>query len=91
MLLLDQVPQQALARSLGINSGNVTRRRQRITSDLWERIGAASRCAACRGEVADCLQLVLAGDDRELQRQLADALGEAFRRTAGPGREADDP
>lgn len=81
MLVLDQVPQKDLARTLGINSGNVTRRRQRIAADIFSRV---QKLAARGGESAradQCMHLVLAGDDVNLRRRLGDVLASALRGT----------
>jgi DNA-directed RNA polymerase specialized sigma24 family protein len=82
MLMLDGVPQKDLARSLGLNSGTITRRRQRAVEVI---LGGTRRLAAqCPRprQAEDCLGLLLAGDDPELRRGLADVLASGLR--AGP-------
>jgi DNA-directed RNA polymerase specialized sigma24 family protein len=79
MLMLDGVPQKDLARSLGLNSGTITRRRQRAVETV---LGGTRRLAAqCQRprQAEDCLGLVLAGDDPELRRGLADVLAAGLR------------
>lgn len=80
MLILDEVPQQTLASKLGIHSGNVTRRRQRISQSIWERVNHLGSCSSASGRVNDCLELVLAGGHVELQRTLGDVLVRAMTR-----------
>ncbi len=80
MLMLDGVPQKDLARSLGLNSGTITRRRQRAVEVILT--GTRRLAAQCqrRRQVEDCLALILAGDDTELRRGLADVLASSLRR-----------
>lgn len=86
MLLLDDVPQKDVARVLRIHSGNITRRRQRITEFVWERVASASAAEKTqRQEVDDCLELILAGNDLELRRSLGEALAGAIRSLAETG------
>jgi RNA polymerase sigma factor (sigma-70 family) len=79
MLMLDGVPQKDLARSLGLNSGTITRRRQRaVETILGGTRRLAGQCQRPR-QVEDCLGLLLAGDDPELRRGLADVLAAGLR------------
>lgn len=74
MLILDGVPQKDLAHSLGLSSGTITRRRQRaVETILGGTRTLAAQCQRSR-QAEDCLGLVLAGDDPELHRGLADVL-----------------
>ncbi len=85
LLVLDDVPQKDVARSLKLHTGTITRRRQHAAETL---LGYAQRLAAdCPQprQAADCLQLVLAGDDPDLGRQLADVLADGVRATNPPG------
>jgi RNA polymerase sigma factor (sigma-70 family) len=79
MLLLDGVPQKALARGLGLSSGTITRRRQRAIETILvgtRRLMAQSE----RSHQADaCLELVIAGDDTELRRSLGEVLAAGIR------------
>ena len=79
MLMLDGVPQKDLARSLGLNSGTITRRRQRAVEVILS--GTRRLAAQCQRprQAEDCLGLVLAGDDTELRRGLADVLALGLR------------
>ena len=74
MLVLDGVPQGQLARSLGIHSGNLTRRRQRISDAIWQGV----KQGACRrGQdkaASDCLELIVADGDRQLSQSLGEVL-----------------
>ena len=78
MLVLDNVPQKALAKSLGINSGNVTRRRQKITAAIWQRVQSIASQAGQRQRSDECLELVLAGPNPELRRRLGQVLAGAL-------------
>jgi len=79
MLVLDEVPQKELARSLGINSGNVTRRRQRITARIWDGLRDLAASAEKVEEVTDCLNLVLAGENSEARLRLGQVLADRIR------------
>jgi RNA polymerase sigma factor (sigma-70 family) len=79
MLVLDEVPQKQLARSLGIDSGNVTRRRQRIAGRIWDALRRISTKEDKTEHVQDCLNLVLAGQNAELRGRLGKALAARFR------------
>lgn len=78
MLVLDNVPQKALAASIGINSGNVTRRRQKITTSIWQRVQSMASQSGQRQRSDECLELVLAGPNPELRRRLGQVLAEAL-------------
>jgi DNA-directed RNA polymerase specialized sigma24 family protein len=79
MLMLDGVPQKDLARSLSLNSGTITRRRQRAVETILSGTRRlAAQCPRPR-QAEDCLGLVLAGDDLELRRGLADVLASGLR------------
>lgn len=79
MLVLDEVPQKELARTLGINSGNVTRRRQKIIATIWNRMNELAEERKSERSFAECLELVLAGESRELRDALASLLAVEFR------------
>lgn len=70
MLILDSVPQQKVASALGIHSGNVTRRRERIASSIWQRVKQLSDSQ----RILTCLDQVLAGRDAALKRRLGELL-----------------
>ena len=91
LLLLDGVPQKDVARSLGLNSGTITRRRQRAVETIFA--GARRLAAQCQrpGEAEDCLGLVLAGDDAELRRGLADVLAAGLRADLALAAHAEGP
>jgi len=78
MLILDEVPQQNVARALGIHSGNVTRRRQRAAERIWQQVQCQSNESHRGSRVRGCLELVLAGEDRELSMALGDVLARAM-------------
>jgi RNA polymerase sigma factor (sigma-70 family) len=79
MLMLDGVPQKDLARSLGLNSGTITRRRQRAVETILSGTRRlAAQCSQPR-QAEDCLGLLLAGHDPELRRGLADVLASGVR------------
>ena len=84
MLVLDDLPQQALAQSLGIHSGNVTRRRQRAIGQIMSHVAEAGRDCPARQQFQDCMDSVLAGDDRALHQTLGTVLADALRQGANP-------
>ena len=79
MLILDNVPQKNLAASLGINSGNVTRRRQRIMQSIWDRMSSIAARTQSEQSFVDCLDLILTGRDRVLRERLSEVLASGFR------------
>ncbi|MFN0196590.1 MAG: RNA polymerase sigma factor [Planctomycetaceae bacterium] len=81
-LVIDEVPQQEVARTLGIHTGNVTRRRQRATARIWEEIQLQTNEGEDARQVQNCLELVLAGNNRELQQTLGGVLANALPRPA---------
>ncbi|MBU6172287.1 MAG: hypothetical protein KGQ60_00690 [Planctomycetes bacterium] len=78
MLVLDNVPQKALAASIGINSGNVTRRRQKVTTAIWQRVRTLAIESGQGQRTDECLELVLAGPNLELRRRLGQVLAAAL-------------
>ena len=81
MLVLDGVPQKELARSLGLHSGTLTRRRQRAAECLLNRVWQLTADSPDPRQVNHCLHLVLAGDDPELRGRLATVLAQGLRGT----------
>ncbi|MBI1312083.1 sigma-70 family RNA polymerase sigma factor [bacterium] len=79
MLILDNVPQKNLATSLGINSGNVTRRRQRIVQSLCDQMADLAAREQAEQSFSDCLDLILTGRDRALRERLSEVLAGGFR------------
>ena len=77
-LVLDDVPQKDVARILNLHSGNVTRRRQRATEQIWRQIQSRSTEHKKSKPVRDCLDLVLGGDNRQLRTTLGSVLAEAL-------------
>ncbi|MDZ4852313.1 MAG: sigma-70 family RNA polymerase sigma factor [Pirellulaceae bacterium] len=77
LLVLDDVPQHTIARQLKIHSGNVTRRRQRISQIIWAQVQKLGAGAGTNGRFTECMELVLAGHDVELRRSLGDVLAHA--------------
>lgn len=82
MLVLEGVPQHALANSLGINSGTLTRRRQRAAAMVFAQIREQSLQSRNPAQAADCLDAVLTGGSRELREKLADVLAGGVRSVA---------
>jgi RNA polymerase sigma-70 factor (ECF subfamily) len=78
LLLLDEVPQQQVAKSLGIHSGNVTRRKQKIMDTIWSGIRSPRPEGEGHAEFRDCMESVVAGDDFALTSELAGLVGAAF-------------
>ncbi len=79
MLILDDVPQKSIAVSLGINSGNVTRRRQRILQSIWNEMSGLAAESQSEQSFADCLDLILTGRDQVLRERLTEVLASGFR------------
>jgi hypothetical protein len=74
MLILDGVPQKELAVAYGVDSGTLTRRRQRAGSALLAKIRQIGVNNEAPTAVRECLELLLAGDSRQLQLRLAGLL-----------------
>jgi DNA-directed RNA polymerase specialized sigma24 family protein len=74
LLIVHGVPQKAVAQSLGIHSGTLTRRRQQaveqILAGLREEVLRQPQLAGLR----DCLEAILAGDDPEARAMLSEVL-----------------
>jgi RNA polymerase sigma factor (sigma-70 family) len=83
LLLLDRVPQHVLAKTQGVHTGNITRRKQRIIGAIWERLRGEQLAHPRSGDVRDCLDAVLAGAEGDLRLELAVQVGEAFRASDG--------
>ena len=79
MLILDEVPQHRLAASLGINSGTLTRRRQRAVACVFEKIRDLSAAAARPTAAANCLEHVLVQGHTELRERLTGILAAGIR------------
>lgn len=77
-LLLDEVPQHQVAASLGIHTGNITRRRQRIASQIWNGVLQAARKRGKERSAHDCLDLILADGDHSLKQELGTVLARAI-------------
>jgi hypothetical protein len=65
----------------------VTRRRQRVTSAIWQAVQKAAVRHGQPRRVSECLDLILAGDDPDLRRELGAALADAVRQPAAVDRE----
>jgi RNA polymerase sigma factor (sigma-70 family) len=74
MLILDGVPQKELATAYGVDSGTLTRRRQRAGANLLAKIRQIGTTQDEPTAVRECLELLLAGDSRQLQLRLASLL-----------------
>jgi len=84
MLVLDEVSQKDLARSLGVNSGTITRRRQRATLLVFSRVRQLASECDNPSQADDCLQLMLAGEDPELRSRLATLFASEIRAGESP-------
>lgn len=89
MLVLDDVPQRELARAMGIDSGNVTRRRQKIMAAIWNRVNELAAEQNEERSLTDCLDLILAGESRELRESLAELLATGMRDGVAVDKEGD--
>jgi RNA polymerase sigma factor (sigma-70 family) len=74
MLVLDGVPQKELAVAYGVDSGTLTRRRQRAGATLLTKIRQIGITKKEPTAVRECLELLLAGESRQLQLRLASLL-----------------
>jgi RNA polymerase sigma factor (sigma-70 family) len=74
MLILDGVPQKELAVAYGVDSGTLTRRRQRAGSTLLAKIRQIGVDNGAPTAVRECLELLLAGESRQLKLRLASVL-----------------
>ena len=74
MLILDAVPQRALAVSLGIDPGTLTRRRQKAARQVFARFHELATEIGHDRQARECLELVISGDDVELRQRLAELL-----------------
>lgn len=81
MLILDGVSQQALAKTHGVDSGTLTRRRQKAAGRLLQEIHTIGSSDDTSGPVNECLELLLTGDVADLQTRLATLLAAPFRDT----------
>lgn len=79
MLFLDEVPQKELARSLGIHSGNVTRRRDNAAAQVFGEVRRLSLVLSNPRQGADCLDLLLAWNQPELAQRLGELLTSSLR------------
>jgi len=79
LLVLDGVPQSQVARSLDIHSGNVTRRRQKISEAIWQGVQLGARQRGQDRAAKECLELVVAEGDRQLTESLALVLASGLR------------
>jgi len=77
-LTLDGVPQQHVAKVLGIHTGNVTRRRQKAAQDVLQHVNTAARHVGKQGTVTDCLDSLLTGGDAQGREQLGQWLAAAL-------------
>jgi hypothetical protein len=69
--------------SFGVNPGTLARWRHRATETLLVRVrNRASECLDPR-LAADCLEVMLAGDDPELRRRVVDVLAAGMRSAGG--------
>jgi RNA polymerase sigma factor (sigma-70 family) len=74
MLILDGVSQKELAVAYGVDSGTLTRRRQRAGANLLAKIRSIGVSDGAPAAVRECLELLLAGESRQLQLRLASLL-----------------
>lgn len=89
MLVLDGVSQKNLAKTLGVNSGTLTRRRQKAAATLLQCIQAIAAAERASATVKECLELLLAGDVEQLQKRLAGILAQQLGKSVEATEEAD--
>ncbi|TWT47858.1 RNA polymerase sigma factor [Botrimarina hoheduenensis] len=78
MLILDGVSQKTLAKTQGVDSGTLTRRRQKAAGKLLEEIQNLGLASGARHPATDCIELLLAGKVADLQSRLAMLLAAQF-------------
>jgi len=81
LLILDNVPQQELARRLGIHSGNLTRRRQKAAAHVLQQVQQLSSSGPQARQAGECLELLLTDGQLELKQRLAEVLTAQIRST----------
>lgn len=74
LLLLDGVPQKDVARGMQLNSGTITRRRQKAAEAIFQGVRAEVAKSGAHEQTNRCLELALAGDLPELRSGLADLM-----------------
>jgi RNA polymerase sigma factor (sigma-70 family) len=89
MLVLDNVQQQTLAQSLGVHTGNVTRRRQKALERILVHATTAGRRGRSPGRFDECLESVLTGEDRQLRQSLVTVLAGAVAQGLGRNKESE--
>ena len=78
-LILDGVPQNRMAASLGINPGTLTRRRQKAAAIVFDAIRRSADKETVHRGMHDCLDLILAGNSTELRQRLSLVLAAEIR------------
>jgi RNA polymerase sigma factor (sigma-70 family) len=84
LLVLEEAPQHQVAKSLGIHSGNVTRRKQKIIDAIWNGMDIPPPGAERSAEFRDCLGRIVAGNDPLLAGELAGLVAAAVSGPASP-------
>jgi predicted RNA polymerase sigma factor len=87
MLILDGVPQKELAVAYGVDSGTLTRRRQRAGAALLAKIRQIGATKEAPTAVRECLELLLAGESRQLKLRLAGLLAVEIGESVQPNRD----
>ena len=78
LLLLDGVPQKDVARAMKLNSGTITRRRQKGAEQVLLEVRAQVSKSGHQQQTHRCLELALTGDSPELRSGLAEMLAIAI-------------
>lgn len=92
LLLLDGVPQKDVARGMQLNSGTITRRRQKAAEQVLLDVRAQVAQSGQAASTQRCLELALTGDLPELRSGLAEVLAMAVGETGqGDLREGEAP
>lgn len=73
-LTIDGLPQQQVAKTLGIHTGNVTRRRQRAAHAVLQQVHLSASTAGKMQAVVDCLDALLTEADPTARQQLGSWL-----------------
>lgn len=79
MLVVDETPQQQVAKLFGVHSGNITRRRQRVTQQIWAGLEGSAEKQGKAKLAGECLDTLLTDGNRELQQALGAVLAAALK------------
>jgi hypothetical protein len=79
ILVLDRTPQHLVAKSMGVSSGTLTRRRERAARQVLATVRELGGQGQRPNRVNECLQIVFQQDGGRLRERLTDALAASLR------------